>query len=728
MSDMNRPSPRSPRPILTAVLALLAASIVFAPAPPALAQVTQQSPPSVPLAERRARVDTLHGDVRRDEYFWLRVRSDPAVKQYLEAENAYAEAVLAPLKGLREQIYNEMLGRIKQTDLSVPYRRGDYFYYSRTVEGQQYPIHARKRGSLDAAEQITVDLNELAKGQVFMSLGAYQVSDDGNLLAFSIDSTGYRQYALRVKDLRTGERLPDAAARVTSVAWAADNRTLFYTVEDSVSKRSHRLYRHVLGSPDDQLLYEEKDERFSVRVHRTRSRKFLVWGTRSLTSSEVRILPAANPTGEWKLVSARVPEREYDVDHHGDKLYIRVNDKGRNFRLVTAPVSDPSRKKWREVRPHRADVMLEEVELFANHLVTSERRNALDEITITNLRTGKSHKLKFPEPVYTAYTTSNAEFNTSTLRYGYTSFVTPSSVFDYHMDTRHQTLLKEQPVLGGYDKTRYTSERTYATAKDGTRIPISLVYRKDVQRNGQAPALLEAYGSYGSPSSVFFSSNDLSLLDRGMVVALAHIRGGGDMGKAWHDAGRMLNKMNTFTDFIAAAEHLVNERYTSKDRLVIQGGSAGGLLMGVVTNLRPDLFKAVVSHVPFVDVVNTMLDETLPLTVAEFEEWGNPKKKDEYDYIKRYDPYSNLARNDYPALLVKTSFNDSQVMYHEPAKYVARLRGLKTDRNPLIFVTNMGAGHGGASGRYDRLREIALDYAFMLWQVGLAPGATTRPE
>jgi oligopeptidase B len=708
--------------IRSAVLAALAVSAVSR-VPAARAQVAQQAP-TPPVAERRARVDTLHGDVRHDDFFWLRVKTDPAVRQYLEAENAYAEGLLAPLNGLREQLYNEMLGRIKQTDLSVPYRRGDYFYYSRTVEGQQYPIFARKRGSLDAPEQVTVDLNELAKGQVFMSLGAYQVSDDGNLLAFSVDSTGYRQYALRVKDLRSGERLPDAAARVTSVAWAAD-RTLFYTVEDSVSKRSHRLYRHVLGSPAHDLLYEEKDERFSVYVGRTRSREYLVWQTGSLTSSEVRILPASNPTGEWRLVSARVPDREYDVEHHGNRLYIRVNDKGRNFRLVWAPVGDPSDRNWTEILPHRADVMLESVDAFRNHIVTSERRNALAEINITDVRSGQAHKIAFPEPVYTAYLTSNAEFNTNTVRYSYTSYVTPNSVFDYNMDTRQQTLLKEQPVLGGYDRTRYTSERIYATAADGTRIPISLVYRKDVRRDGRAPALLEAYGSYGYPNDVFFNANDLSLLDRGMVLALAHIRGGGDMGKAWHDAGRMMNKMNTFTDFIAAAEHLISDRYTSKDRLAIQGGSAGGLLMGAVTNLRPDLFKVVVSHVPFVDVVNTMLDESLPLTVAEFEEWGNPKTKDQYDYMKRYDPYGNLARKDYPAMLVKTSFNDSQVMYHEPAKYVAKLRSLKTDRNPLIFVTNMGAGHGGASGRYDRLREIALDYAVILWQVGLAPGAVT---
>lgn len=678
-----------------------------------------------PIAERRARADTLHGDVRLDEYFWLRNRNDPAVVRYLQAENVYAESVLAPLRGLREQLYQEMLGRIRQTDLSVPYRYGGYWYYSRTVEGQQYPIYARKRGTLESPEQVILDMNDLARGQVFMSLGDYEVSDDGNLLAYSIDSTGYRQYALRLKDLRTGQRLPTSAARVTSVVWAADNRTLFYAVEDPISKRSHRLYRHVLGTNTHEMLYEEKDERFSVWVGRTRSRDYIVWSNGSLTTSEVRLLPARTPTARWVLVSARVPDREYDVDHRGSDLYIRVNDRGRNFRLVKAPVTDPSQRNWVEVVPHRADVMLEGIALFANHLVTTERRNALAEIGITDLRSGTSHRIAFPEPVYTAYTTSNREFETPLLRYAYTSFIMPNSVFDYDMNTRRQTLLKEQPVLGGYDRTKYTSERIYATASDGTRVPISLVYRKDVRRDGSAPALLEAYGSYGSPSNVFFNSNDLSLLDRGMVVALAHIRGGGDMGKAWHDAGRMLNKMNTFTDFIAAAEHLVARQYTSSDRLAIQGGSAGGLLMGAVTNMRPDLFKAVVSHVPFVDVVNTMLDETLPLTVGEFEEWGNPKKPEEYQYMRRYDPYANLSRQRYPAMLVKTSFNDSQVMYHEPAKYVARLRTLKTDSNPLIFVTNMGAGHGGASGRYDRLREIALDNAFILWQVGAAPDAVT---
>ncbi len=698
---------------------MTAASLVFVSG--AMAQV-QQANSAPPVAERRAHVDTLHGDVRRDEYFWLRVKSDPAVRSYLEAENAYAEAALAPLAPLREQLYKEMLGRIKQTDLSVPYRLDGYYYYTRTVEGQQYPIFARKRGSLDAPEQITLDQNEMAKGQVFMGIGAYNVSDDGNLLAYSFDSTGYRQYALRVKDLRTGQMLPTSAARVTSVAWAADNRTMFYSVEDSVSKRSYRVFRHVLGQANDTLLYEEKDERFSAYVGRSRSQQYVFMYVGSLTSDEQYFLPASAPTSPWRMISSRKENREYSADHHGDKFYIRVNDTGRNFRLVTAPASDPREQNWKELVPHRADVMLNGVTLFANHMVRSERQNGLPQIVITDMRSSATHKLSFPEPVYSAGLSTNAEWNTKTLRYGYQSFLTPSSVFDYDMDSKASKLLKQTEVLGGYDKTRYASERVYAKARDGTAIPISLVYRKDVKRDGTAPMHLAAYGSYGSSSDVGFSSNRVSLLDRGVVVATAHIRGGGEMGKAWHDQGKMLNKMNTFTDFIDCAEYLIAQGYASKQRLVIQGGSAGGLLMGAVTNMRPDLFKAVITEVPFVDVINTMLDETLPLTVGEFEEWGNPKKKDEYAYMKQYDPYMNLAPKAYPAILVRTSFNDSQVMYHEPAKYTARLRAMKTDTNPLLLVTNMGAGHGGASGRYDRLKEIALGYAFLLWQSGVEPG------
>ncbi len=671
-----------------------------------------------PVAERQPRIHSIHGERLVDDYFWLREKSNSAVADYLRAENAYADALLAPTKPLQEALYREMLGRIKETDLTVPYREGDYFYYSRTEQGKQYPIHCRKHGSLDSAEQITLDLNELARAQTFMALGAYTVTDAGDLLAYSTDSTGFREYTLRVKDLTTGELLPDRIERVGSVVWAADGRTLFYTTEDH-AKRPYRLYRHVLGSGRDELVYEEKDERFRVYAWRTRSRAFVLLYSGSQTTSELRFLPAGTPAGEWKLVTPRQQDVEYEVDHHGDRFYIRVNDTGRNFRLVSAPVSDPSKPNWKEIIPHRPDVMLEGTDFFQNHYVLSERRKGLPQLWVTDLRTGKSHYVMFPEPVYEAATSFNREWHTNAVRYTYQSLITPSSVLDYNMDNRTSTLLKETEVLGGYDRTRYASERQYATAKDGTRIPLSLVYRKDTRRDGSAALLLNGYGSYGYPYPVTFSSNRLSLLDRGVVIAIAHIRGGGEMGKFWHDQGRMMQKMNTFTDFIAVAEFLIDRRFTAKDRLVIEGGSAGGLLMGVVTNLRPDLFQAVVSHVPFVDVINTMLDDSLPLTIGEFEEWGNPDKKAEYAYLRQYSPYDNLASGAYPAMLVKTSFNDSQVMYWEPAKYVARLRALKTDKNPLILVTNMGAGHGGASGRYDRLREIALDYAFMLQQVGL---------
>ena len=689
---------------------------------PLAAQQTALQPP---VAERRTHVDTLHGEVRSDDYFWLRKKSDPAVAAYLEAENAYAEQVLAPLAGLRETLYQEMLGRIKQTDLSVPYRDNGYFYYSRTEEGKQYPVIARKRGSLDAPEEVLLDVNRLAEGQSFMSVGYVEPSPDAQLLAYGTDSTGYRQYVLHVKDLRTGQLLDTRAERLRSVAWADDNRTLFYTVEHPVTKRAYQIYRHVLGTPTHELLYEEPDERFNLYVGRTSSDEYLLLHISSLTTSEVRYLRADDPAGEWRQVAPRVQDREYDVGHHGDSFYIRVNDTGRNFRLVKAPVTDPAERNWTEVIPHRDDVMLQGVQLFRNHMLAYERADALPRLVIHDLRNGGSHEVAFPEPVYSVFPTSNAEFDTNILRYAYQSFVTPSSVYDYDMDTRQATLLKQQEVLGGYDPTQYESERVWAVARDGTRVPVSLVYRKGTPRDGSAPMLLGGYGSYGASSNVSFSSNRLSLLDRGLIVGTAHIRGGGDLGQAWHDQGRMQHKINTFTDFIDVAEHLVKEGYTSTHRLVIEGGSAGGLLMGAVTNMRPDLFRAVIAHVPFVDVINTMLDETLPLTVGEFEEWGNPKIAEQYRWIRAYDPYTNVAARDYPAMLVKTSFNDSQVMYHEPAKWVAKLRAHKTDDNPLLFVTNMAAGHGGSSGRYDRLREIALDYAFMLWQVG---AAGVRPE
>lgn len=698
------------RPSVLAWLIFLAVASL----PPVVA--AQSAPPT---AERRQHVDTLHGEVRSDDYFWLREKSDPAVRAYLEAENEYANALLAHTKPMQETLYNEMLGRIKQTDLTVPYRDDGYWYYTRTEEGKQYPILVRRRGSMEAPEEKMIDVNELAKGQEFMALGAGTVSDDGHLFAYSTDSTGFRQYLLRVRDLRTGRDLPDRIEKVVSVAWAADNRTLFYTTEDH-AKRSSRLWSHRLGETRDSLLYEESDERFGVYVSRSLSGRFVYAYSGSLTTSEIRYIAADAPSAAWRIIAPRKQDREYDVSDHGDRFYIRVNDTGRNFRLAQAPIATPDAEYWTEVIPHREDVMLEDATAFANHMVLYERANGLPRLRIRRYASGETVDIAFPEPVYSAFPSVNREYESKLFRYSYQSLVTPSSVFDYDVETRTSTLLKQQEVLGGYDKSQYASERTFATASDGTRIPISVVYKRTTPRDGTAPVLLGGYGSYGSSSNVGFSSNRLSLLDRGVVVATAHIRGGGDMGKAWHDAGRMQNKINTFTDFIAAGEHLVKERYGAQNRLVIEGGSAGGLLMGAVTNMRPDLFRAVVSHVPFVDVINTMLDESLPLTVGEFEEWGNPRKPEEYAWIKRYDPYANLARKAYPAMLVKTSFNDSQVMYHEPAKYVARLRTLKTDANPLLLVTNMGAGHGGASGRYDRLREIALDYAWMLEQMGAA--------
>jgi oligopeptidase B len=675
--------------------------------------------PAPPVAPKAPKVDVLHGDRRVDDYFWLRDKTNPAVAAYLEAENAYTDAVMKPTAALRETLYKEMLARIKETDESVPYRKGGYWYYSRTEQGKQYPIHCRRKVSREAPEAITLDLNQLAEGQKFMALGSYAVSDDGSLLAYSTDNTGFRQYTLQVKDLRTGEVGPLRAERTGSVAWCADNKTLLYTVEEESTKRQYRLYRHRLGTSAHDLLYEEGDEAFSVGVHRTRSLRYLILSVSSHTTSEVRYLPADEPGGDWRLVAPRLPDEEYDIDHHGDLFYIRTNDRGRNFRLVSAPVGSPSREHWREVVPHRPEVMLEGVDVFRDHYVLSEREDGLPQFRVAHLRTGEAHRLAFPEPVYSAFAGPNPEFDSATFRYSYQSLVTPSSVFDYDLERRESTLLKQTEVLGGYEPARYRSERGHAIAPDGVRIPLSIVYKEGLKRDGRAPLYLYGYGAYGFPLPIAFSSNRLSLLDRGVVMAFAHVRGGGDLGKAWHDDGRMMKKRNTFTDFIAAAEFLIAENFTRADRLVIEGASAGGLLMGAVANARPDLFQAVVLKVPFLDVINTMLDETLPLTVGEFEEWGNPKKKEEYDYLKTYCPYTNLEAKAYPAMLVKTSFHDSQVMYWEPAKYVARLRALKTDPRPLLLKINLAAGHGGASGRYDFLHEVAFDYAFILGQLGI---------
>jgi oligopeptidase B len=568
---------------------------------------------------------------------------------------------------------------------------------------------------------VILDVNKLAEGQKFMSVNVFEVSDDGNLLAYSTDSTGYRQYTMHVRDLRTGQDLADTAVRTQEIVWAKDNKTMEYVVEDPVSKRSNRLYRHILGTDtsSDPLIYEEKDELFDVGIERTRSGDWLVIDLDSKTSNEQRVIPASDPTAEARVVVPRRPDHKYYLDHRGDRFYIMTNDVGINYRVVSAPVADPQQKNWVEVVPYRKTVKIDSIDAFADFLVLRARENGLANIEVVDLRDGRLNRVTFPEPVYALFAGSNQDFNTTKYRYNYQSLVTPSSIYDYDMQSKTSTLLKQQEVLGGFDPANYRSERIWATAKDGVKVPIGVVYRKGVDPHGKNPLWLTAYGSYGSVTQDSFNSNRLSMLDRGVVFAIAHIRGGGEMGKEWHEQGRMMTKKNTFTDFIAAAEHLIGEKYTAKDKLVISGGSAGGLLMGAVTNMRPDLFKAVVAYVPFVDVINTMLDPTLPLTTVEYIEWGNPNEKPAYVYMKSYDPYTNVTRQKYPSMLVRTSLNDSQVGYWEGTKWVAKLRANKTDDNPLLLKVNMGAGHGGSSGRYDKLREDAWDYAFMLTQLGI---------
>ncbi|MGI8917543.1 MAG: S9 family peptidase [Pyrinomonadaceae bacterium] len=676
--------------------------------------------PKPPMAERKTKTTEIHGYKMVDDFFWLREKSNPAVTAYLEAENSYTEAAMKHTAALQEKLYNEMVGHIKETDENVPYRQGDYFYYSRTVKGMQYPIYARKRGSTEVKEEITLDLNEMAKGLKYLGLGAYSVSDDGNYLAYSTDTTGYRQYKLQVKDLRTGQLLPDSVDRVGSVMWATDNKTIFYSTEDAVTKRNDKFFRHVLGTDKHELVFEDKGELFDVYGGRTRDKKMILIASGSKTSTEYLYIPADSPTDAPKVILPREADHEYSVDHRDGLFYIRTNQGAKNFRLVTAPVANPGKANWKEIIEHRPAVKIDDIDLFADHLVVSELEGGLQHVRITNLKTNKSHRLTFPEPVYTAFVSTNREYNTKVLRFGYQSLVTPSSVFDYDMEKQTRVLLKQTEVPGGFDRNNYQSERIFAIASDGTKIPMSVVYRKGTKLDGKAPLLLYGYGSYGASMTPNFSSNRLSLLDRGVIYAITHIRGGGEMGEEWREAGRMMKKLNTFTDFIASADYLVKNKYTSSDRLVIQGGSAGGLLMGAVTNMRPDLFKAVVSQVPFVDVLNTMLDASLPLTTSEYIEWGNPNEKAAYDYMAKYSPYDNIKKANYPATLVKVSLNDSQVPYWEGAKFVAKMRALKTDDNPLLLKTNMGAGHGGSSGRYDYLREVAFDYAFMLWQMGLA--------
>jgi oligopeptidase B len=687
---------------------------------------TELAPPVAPVHHTE---NTIHGRTLVDDYAWLRNRENPEVTAYLEAENEYCAEILQPTEALQKTLYGEMVSHIKETDVSVPFREGAFWYYSRTEQGSQYPIYCRKpvdpakedRYPAEAAEDVVLDINELAKNESYMAVNAMTVSDDGNLLAYSIDNKGFRQYTLQVKDLRTGQLLSERAERTGSVTWATDNKTLFYTVEDEEQKRQFQFYRHALGAPhaDDVLIFEEKDERFNIGAGRTRDGLYLILESSSHTTTEEQFLHADNPAGEWRMVEPRQDDIEYYVDHRHGLFYIRTNDTGRNFRLATVSVEAPAQTNWKEVIPHREATMLEEVDLFGPFYVACERTNGLQHMRVFNF-TGEGEtvseprEITFPEPVYSAHPHINRVFDTHQFRYGYQSLVTPASVFEYDTTSGDSTLLKQLEVPGGFDRKQYKSERLFATAADGVQIPVSVVYRVDRFQKGKNPLYVYGYGSYGYSLPNNFSSNRLSLLDRGFVLAYAHIRGGGDLGKPWHDDGRLMSKLNTFTDFIAATEYLLAQGYGEPGRVAMEGGSAGGLLMGAVANIRPDLYRAVLSHVPFVDVMNTMLDASLPLTVPEYEEWGDPNQPEAFDYMLGYSPYDNVEAKSYPSMLVKTSLYDSQVMYWEPAKYVAKLRALKQDSNTLLFHTNMTAGHGGASGRYDYLKEIAMDYAFLM--------------
>ncbi len=687
---------------------------------------------SPPEARRDTTTLSLHGQMLSDDFAWMRDKSSPEVLAYLEAENAYTAQEMVRTELLQARLYAEMLSHIKETDESVPHPYKGWWYSTRTVEGKQYAIYCRRKAPEDdrfdteADESVLLDVNELAEGQAFMSVGGMTISPDGWLLAYSTDNAGFRQYTLHLRDLRTGKDLTDSVQRVGSIAWAADGETLFYTTEDEVTKRQDKVWRHQVGTAteSDVLVYEEADERFNLGVGKTRDGLFLLLEAGSHTTTETRFLDASNPTGEFQVIAPRRDEQEYTVDHRDGQFYIRVNDTGKNFRVVTAPVTSPGREQWTELIAEQADAPLEDFDLFSTFCVCSRRRAGLTTLEVVPIleqrQLGDIQQIAFPEPAYTAASHVNREFDTKVFRYSYQSLVSPASVYRYDLDTGTSTLLKEQEVPGGFDRNLYASERLWVTARDGVQVPVSLVYRRDLfAKDGTNRLYVYGYGSYGYPLPVGFSSTRLSLLDRGLVLTYAHIRGGGEMGDAWHDAGKMMVKRTTFSDFVEVTEALLMQRYGDPARVAIEGGSAGGLLMGAVVNMRPDLFRAVLSHVPFVDVMNTMLDASLPLTVAEYEEWGNPNEAEAFAYMRSYSPYDNLAEGAYPAMLVKTSLNDSQVMYWEPAKYVAKLRGLKTNKTPLLLHINMDAGHGGASGRYDYLKEIAFDYAFLLRELGV---------
>lgn len=681
-----------------------------------------------PAPKKVAKEMTIHGDTRVDNYFWMRLSDEQKnaetpdeqtqeVLDYLNAENDYTTEMLSHTKDFQEELFEEIKGRIKQTDQSVPYKLNGYYYITRYEEGKEYPIHSRKKGSLDAEEEIMLDVNVLAEPYDYYAVAGRSVSTDNTILAYGEDTLSRRIYTVKFKNLKTGEMLKDEIPNTNGgVVWANDNKTVFYTVKDA-ALRSYKIFKHTLGTDatKDEEVYHEKDETYGTFVYKSKSKKYLIIGSYSTLATEYRILEADNPNGTFRVFQERdYPNKlEYGITHYGDKFYIRTNMDAPNYRLMETPENATSKDNWKEVIAHRPDVLLEGMDIFKDHMVLSERIKGISQLRIIP-NEGKEHYIDFGEDSFLAYTSANPEFDTDILRIGYTSMTTPRSTFDYNMNTKDMELLKEQEVVGGYDKSEYQSERLYATAKDGTKIPISMVYKKGIKKDGSNPTLLYAYGSYGASMEPTFSSVRLSLLDRGFVYAIAHIRGGEEMGRHWYEDGKLLKKKNTFTDFIDSGEFLIEQKFTTSDNLFAMGGSAGGLLMGAVVNMRPDLWKGVIAAVPFVDVVSTMLDESIPLTTGEFDEWGNPKDEEYYHYIKSYSPYDNVEAKEYPAMLVTTGLHDSQVQYWEPAKWVAKLRELKTDNNPLLLHTNMEAGHGGASGRFKRFKETALEYAFLL--------------
>lgn len=669
-----------------------------------------------PMAKRIEMKLTIHNDMRIDNYFWLNQREDPEVISYLEEENAYTKTVLAHTEKLQEKLYDEMIARIKQDDQSVPYKDNGYYYYSRYEEGKEYPIYCRKKESLDAPEEIMLNVNKMAEGHAYYQVSGLSVSPDNNFLAFGVDTLSRRKYDLMVKDLKTNKILPDFIPNTTgSAAWADDNRTFFYTTKDD-ALRPFKNFRHSLGanSEEDKLIFHETDDTYNTFVYRSKSNKYIFIGSTSTLTTEYRFLKSDNPDGEFTIFYPRERGLEYYIDHFENNFYIRTNLDALNFKLMKTGVNKTSKENWGEVITHRNNILIEGFEIFKNYLVIEERKKGLTQLRIINWENNDEYYVDFGEQTYSAYISTNMDFDSQDLRYGYSSLTTPSSTYDFNMKTREKNLLKRDEVLGGFNPDNYQSERIYATTSNGVEVPISIVYRKGIKKDGSNPLLLYGYGSYGISTDASFSSVRLSLLDRGFVYAIAHIRGGQEMGRSWYEDGKFFKKKNTFTDFIACGEKLISAGFTNKDNIFAYGGSAGGLLMGAVINMRPDLFKGVVAAVPFVDVVTTMLDESIPLTTGEYDEWGNPNQKDFYDYMLSYSPYDNVEAKNYPNLLVTTGLHDSQVQYWEPAKWVAKLRYLKTDNNLLLLKTNMESGHGGASGRFKRIKEVALQYAFFL--------------